>query len=750
MSRTAEFGLYHASAAAERPAVSAEIEGLQAAIAAASAEVRSALFYYGAFGLYFGVTVAGTTHEHLLRGAAVAMPGLGVSLPAEGFYALAPPLFIILHLWVWLQLAILAHRVGALHRLLTTSADPEGSQMRQLGISPFAITQWLLGLPPSAVSRLLLQVAAWAALVFFPLLFLIGMQMRFLPYHSVSITWLHRIYVAIDLAITIYFWCRITGFRRIRWRERRLPIVVAGLIFAMLIPAAGFASLVVASVPDEKLEHCLLEKEDDQFWCQLLNWLGWSFERHPLPDGRTMLGVTYRWLEAPDTPLGLRRNIVVRNANLVVAAPSPELEAERGMQAAWREVGSGINLRARDLRFADLSGSDLSGADLRGADLHGAVLAGAKLVAVQVGDIPEDDVSECLFGLKTLDSAGQVYCRTRLSGADLSTADLRGAEGWKAELRSANLSGANLEGARLEHSTLTGAILKSARLSKAVLWGADLRAAVMLGVVAPGANLTCADLKGTLLKDAELQQSAFAGVDLNAADLRGSSIDQAILRATSDCDPENGSEQAVSLAWADLPELALPLLHSEYGMYHLTGIAGEQQPLVMAAEARDPERVQVYELGLAKELAELVCSDGQDTEISAGGSLAEGIARRIAAEYRHQDSQTPGKENMTVRDSYFVVAGFLLFGRCNVLSEAEVAEPRRTLDHPDVRELERLRCLWIGHQDDYVGARHTLLATWFKWFGSEEQIPDVLAPDLMDEARRCREQAALGDEASAG
>ncbi|HEX5796377.1 MAG TPA: hypothetical protein VFY19_11095, partial [Geminicoccaceae bacterium] len=145
MARSAASGLLHASAAAERPAAAAEIDGLQGAVAAASGEVRNALFYYGAFGLYFGVTVAGTTHEHLLRGAAVAMPGLGVSLPAEGFYALAPLFFIILHLWVWLQLAILAHRVGVMSRLLATTGDRAEAQLQRLHVSPFAITQWLLG-----------------------------------------------------------------------------------------------------------------------------------------------------------------------------------------------------------------------------------------------------------------------------------------------------------------------------------------------------------------------------------------------------------------------------------------------------------------------------------------------------------------------------------------------------------------------------------------------------------------------------
>ena len=369
------------------------------------------------------------------------------------------------------------------------------------------------------------------------------------------------------------------------------------------------------------------------------------------------------------------------------------------------------------------------------------MLAGAKLVAVQLRDIPESEVSECLPGLETSDGAGQVHCRTRVNGADLRAADLRAAEAWKAELRSADLTGANLEEASLAHSFLTGATLQWAQLEKAVLWGADLRAAVMLGVVAPGANLTCADLRGTLLKDAQLERSELVGADLEAADLRGSSIDTATLRASSDCDSGDGIAPAISVAWAELPNAVWPLLDSEFALFHLKGIAPDQRRPPGGAPAMDPERVQLYELGLAKARTEVACSDTQEAGLGAGGSLAEGIAHRIAAEYRHQDSQTPEVEDVRVRDAYFVVAGFLLSGHCDDPAEAAGAKVGRTLDGPDLRELERLRCLWIAQRSDEADAREALSETGSKIFGEESRVTDLLARDLPDEAERCRARA---------
>ena len=58
-------------------------------------------------GTYLAISIGTTTDLQLLLAGPVKLPLLGVDLPLFAFYGFAPPLFIVLHLYVLMQLYLL-------------------------------------------------------------------------------------------------------------------------------------------------------------------------------------------------------------------------------------------------------------------------------------------------------------------------------------------------------------------------------------------------------------------------------------------------------------------------------------------------------------------------------------------------------------------------------------------------------------------------------------------------------------------
>jgi uncharacterized protein YjbI with pentapeptide repeats len=577
------------------------IEQLQGAVEAASAEARSAFFYYAGFGLYFAIAVAGTSHEDLLRGATVTMPGLGIGMPLVGFYVVVPLLFVVFHVYVLLQLVVLARRIGWLKVALKSRPEATGIARQRALISPFAISQRLFGEPRGLVPRAVLSLSIWLTLVLIPLALLLATQLRFLPYHAAGVTWAHRLYIAFDALLLLLLWpviihpgrrgalgwlgtvSRRVGRRRrslaagaragaeavrrrlLRWRRTgaapaRLWTSATSAVGALtrggVALLALFVAFVVATVPGEAVERALLSASapGDRAGCTALWRVSRWLDTVRLPDRRTALCVTYGVFDAPETPLGLRRNMMVRDASLVALEPSRAQIAEPGAEEAWRSKGEGVNLQGRDLRFADLSGSDLRLADLRGANLKGAVLQGAKLTASRAGDIPRVEVGVCPH---QSDDASET-CVTGLVDADLRNADLRELHGWKIDLQGANLTGAQLQDAVLEHARLDGSLLTWAHLDRARLDGATLTGAVLREASAPKVRLNAVDAGYAFLRQADLGGAELIGMEVERADLDRITIDGATCRPGESHNCYLRGAQALGRwdAYFDLPAVA--------------------------------------------------------------------------------------------------------------------------------------------------------------------------------------------------
>ncbi len=397
-------------------------------------------FTFLAATLYLVVTSAATTHRMLLVGEQQTLPVVDIKVGLLPFYVIAPAFYFAVHLYVLLMLMLLARAASffgnALEKARLSDEDELGYRAR-IGNSLFL---QLLSAGKRRPLRISVAVLAWIALgtlVLAPLATLILIQMMFLPYHSVGITWWHRFVVFADLALALYVWHNVfgaenplLGFRALRGIRRGIGIVA----IHVLVGVVAWLSLWEGRWAGERLASRtigpLLTSEDS---------------------GRVVFGLVPIRLELENDPIvGTARYKEVLAQN-----KSPEGGFEGGTIHT-------LLLDGRDLQFAKLFGSDLRDVSLRYADMRGATMTAVRL----------DDAD--------------------LTGAKMSGVDLRGAILRDYAYAHADFAGADLKGANLRFALLGGAYLANASLQGADLTGADMSPSDLHGAHLQAANLTSA------------------------------------------------------------------------------------------------------------------------------------------------------------------------------------------------------------------------------------------------------------------
>jgi uncharacterized protein YjbI with pentapeptide repeats len=158
-----------------------------------------------------------------------------------------------------------------------------------------------------------------------------------------------------------------------------------------------------------------------------------------------------------------------------------------------------------DLQNVDFSGSDMAGCYLMGANLRGASLKNALLASLSLlyadaedADFSGSDLTSAhIFGsnLKTARLEGAILKNSRLTRAVLAGADLRGADLQGANFLQADLRGASFEGANLVDAVdltfdqlLTVKSLHGARMGLALLKQVQEKCSSLLEKPSPGAQ----------------------------------------------------------------------------------------------------------------------------------------------------------------------------------------------------------------------------------------------------------------------
>jgi uncharacterized protein YjbI with pentapeptide repeats len=433
-----------ADATPKLPRIEAKAEDLEALRKAVddTAAISGGLWLSYLFVLfYFAIAAGAVTHADLLLKNSVKLPFLNVELPLLAFFFLAPPLFLIVHAYSLVHLVLLAGRVRLFNDALSDAVSEDHIAWRRR--LPSNIFVQFLGAP--AETRLgafgwLLGAILWVTMVLAPIALILLLQVQFLPYHSLWITWTSRISLILDLGLIWWLWRNILGSRPRHRNARRWWSVANTTMAATLSAVVILFSFAVALIPGE-----------------------WQAESalSPLQD----------WIFAgPFDPITLRQTSFFSN-RLVLPGFNiyDALKIDDPKKVELKEHV--IDLRGRHLenaifRDALLPNVDLTGAYLQGTEFNRARLQGALL-----------DFAE-------------------LQGASLEGAQLQGASLKRAQLQGALLFFTQLQGALLDFAELQGALVDLAQLQGASLEFADLQ-----GTSVKDAFLWRADLDHTRFKD---------------------------------------------------------------------------------------------------------------------------------------------------------------------------------------------------------------------------------------------------------
>ncbi|MGH7888812.1 MAG: pentapeptide repeat-containing protein, partial [Candidatus Binatia bacterium] len=334
---------------------------------------------------YIAIAAGAVTHEDLLLVRAVKLPFLNVELPLKAFFALAPFIVLIIHAYALMHFIMLGKKASRFHTELRrqfpdrqsekSTAAPEGAhkeirdKLRRL--LPSNIFVQILAGPPelrTGIFGSMLKLIALTTLVVFPILLLLLLQIQFLPFHDVTITWAQRAALFLDI---VFLWLlrppiladlTVESFGRTRRFSRALRgfgLVLAGV---MSIVAIWF-SIVVATIPNEWQETELA----------MLDRPRWRVAEEYGKE-KTKLVSTHDLLFAGEVDDTTRRRKSLFSNTLILPGFNiyEALKTDDPNKLAWKDHL--IDLRGRRLEQAVLNGADLTKADLTGAQLQGASL----------------------------------------------------------------------------------------------------------------------------------------------------------------------------------------------------------------------------------------------------------------------------------------------------------------------------------------------------------------------------------------
>jgi hypothetical protein len=419
------------------------IASLIGAVNDGAKSAQAGAFLFLLVGLYLLATAFSASDEDLLLGKTVTISQIGASLPVSFSFAIAPLVFVFLHIYALVRYDMLASNVRQFLEELrvTVPLEADRERCRQLLINNEFVA--VLTEPRESVSYRRFWLWLFFGIVaVFPVAVLQLVQINALRYQSDLIVWVQRIWLALDFAALVLFFRRNTldgsvwperrPARIRRWvRLLRAPILIGAvnLIYLDTVPRDVDAELVQQYLKPDWLPY-MSGNPLDTVLCPLLNW-GCRFLR---VDHRTLVDKVRDEKALAVLRMDISKLTEVLAAEATAPGDNPDQKAIAEKKALAERARSlaaieGVFLRDRSLRFAVLVGSRLYAVDLIGADLTNALL-------------------------------------TR---ADLTNANLTGAD-----LNDANLNGANLNGAYLTYANLTDALLTGADLTNADLSSADL------------------------------------------------------------------------------------------------------------------------------------------------------------------------------------------------------------------------------------------------------------------------------------
>jgi uncharacterized protein YjbI with pentapeptide repeats len=443
------------------------LAGLIGAINDGAKTAQTGALAFSAVGLYLLATALSTTDEDLLLQHTTSIAQLGVQVPVVFSFAIAPLVFVALHVFTLVRYDMLSTNLRQFRLDLESQVPLDADQERccqLLTNVEFVVSRAVS--PKSSLHSRLFRWISFGLIAVFPVAVLMVLDIRALRYQSVGVNLTQRAALMIDLSVLVWFFYRqrvagdgkpnTTIIARLRWWVGLLwlPVILVTINLAWLnipgswlnVPGSRPATERILTLHRSDVKwgniiwqpfYLLLCREDFRWGCPFLT-----------VDHRTL--VDHVWKQEAIATL---RNTTTNTNSFVVTGPNTT-----DTKAALAAV-EGVFLRGRTLRFAKLDESRLYGADLIMADLSNASLGLTDLTGAR---------------LFQANLTGAELFRANLTGADLTVANLTGADLIQANLTGAYLADANLTGTYLVQANMSDALLLEANLSGAELWLADL------------------------------------------------------------------------------------------------------------------------------------------------------------------------------------------------------------------------------------------------------------------------------------
>jgi len=514
-----------------------DVEALEKSLNDSATRVSGIWISFLVFSLYLLIAATTIEHRQLLLSEPIKLPVLNVDLPLWGFFFLAPILFFFFHFYVLLQVLLLARTAASYNAAVDQAIpSPTANAMMRQRLANTLFAQMFAGSPRERTGWLgnALRVMAWFTLVFAPIIILVAFLIAFLPYHSYSATWAHRLLILLELMAAFLFWPLVLDAQRdfdwplLKYKLRQLtglprrtatcllwpllqkkpwPLTPKGtrifdwpirqqrrelrrlgrVMFPLLAVFCVVLALLFATFPGEQYADILSGREITGSSCE--RGLAKRFDR---------LDVTRaNFVDGKELPR-IEKDIVDRGL-FTYQSERTRILRERNLDCAIFSFA--------DLRYFDFSHTSLVGATFDNASIQGASFEGSRLVnatfnsaKLQGAYFKESQLQEA--SLRSAALQGSIFDHAKLHGAVLNAAKLQGASLQNAQLQGASLRGVQLQGADLFNSHLRGAALNDAQLQGASLWLAHLG----------GASLNQASVQGANLQDSLLTSAAMSGI----------------------------------------------------------------------------------------------------------------------------------------------------------------------------------------------------------------------------------------------
>jgi uncharacterized protein YjbI with pentapeptide repeats len=464
---------------------------LQAAVNDSAGRAAALWTTFVTLGAYLLVATGSVKHRDLFLDASIKLPILGVELPVTGYFVVAPLVLLIFHCYLLLQLERLSIKTRE-YNFLVREEVPVSSDRRLVGyrLIDFPFLQYLAGAGERRLdhARVFPISISLLTIILFPLVLLLQFQLMFLPYQAEWITWIHRLCLALDVAVVWYFWLRVAhdpdAGKKSAWVQA-MPIGGAAILLCF--------SWLIATFPGEMVYRNCVARGLDRLSSFILR-------------DQTRTVSRFLFEGEIDSAKGQPQSLF---ANRII------LPGERFFDIQKHEKSEiSVSLRGRILRGAALQYADLRKVHFTGAILQDASFVGASLQGARFGCPPTVDAdAEARLRFRARAATCDEERKTDLRHADFTEAAMQGATLEYAQLQGARLTGAKAQGASFDRADLTAALMGDMHLEGASLVGAKLFGAYLIRANLLGADLGDASFEAAQLSYAQLQGANIAGTN---------------------------------------------------------------------------------------------------------------------------------------------------------------------------------------------------------------------------------------------